>query len=83
MSPVQPLAAIGEPGALLLADLDVALVLVELALVDHRADLRPVFQGVVDDQTLHAFRQCLDESVVDAAVTTTREEAVQRWPVWK
>ena len=47
---VQPLAAPGELGALLLADLDVALVLVELALVDDRADLRALLQRVVDDQ---------------------------------
>ena len=53
---VQPLAAEGELGALLTADVDVALVLVELALVDHRADLGAGLQRIVDDQSSSGAR---------------------------
>ena len=42
---VQQLAAGDELGALVLADLDVRQVLVELALVDDRADLRAGLQA--------------------------------------
>ena len=63
---VQPLAAEGELGALVAADPDILLVLVELALVDHRADLRAVLQRIVDDQVLELLGHRRDELVVDA-----------------
>ena len=52
--------------AFVLADLDVGEVLLELALVDDRADLRAGLQRVVDDESLHALGQRVDEAVVDA-----------------
>ena len=47
---VETLAAPIELGALVLADRDVAQVLVELALVDHRADMGAGLQRVVDHE---------------------------------
>jgi hypothetical protein len=64
---LQELAAGGEGGALVLADLDVGEVLVELVLVDHGADMRALLEGVVDDESAHALGHGLDEAVVDAA----------------
>ena len=55
-----------ELGALVLADLDIAQILVELALVDHRADMRAGLQRVVDRQALQPLGQRVDEAVVDA-----------------
>ena len=65
---VEQLAAPGELGALVLGDLDVLQVLVELALVDDRADMRAGLERVVDDEALQALGQRLDEAVVDAGL---------------
>ncbi len=52
--------------ALVAADADIVDVLVELLLVDDRADLRALLHGIVDVQALHALHQRADEAVVDA-----------------
>ncbi|NRP23209.1 hypothetical protein LPJGGPFB_06479 [Ensifer adhaerens] len=63
---LQEFAAEGEFRAFLFADGDIVGVLVELALVDHRADMRAGLQGIVDNQTLHALAHRLNEAVMDA-----------------
>src|SRR5712671_3284563 len=45
---VEELAAIGEPGTLLAATLDIGQVLFKLARIDHWANLRPLLERVVD-----------------------------------
>ena len=62
---LQPLAAEGQLAAFLPADLEIAQVLVELLLVDHRADLGAGLERVVDLELLHAFDHPRDEAVVD------------------
>jgi hypothetical protein len=54
-----------ELGALVLADPDVALVLVELPLVDHWPDLRFLVERVADSQRRHPFGEPRDEPIVD------------------
>ena len=63
---LQQFAAGGELGAFLLADLDVVGVLLELARIDHRADLDALLQRIADLEVAHALGQRLDELVVDA-----------------
>ena len=64
---VQPLAAPGQFAAFVARDLDVALVLRHLVLVDDGADHRAVLQRMVDLQLLHAVHHALDEGVMDLA----------------
>ena len=54
----------------------------ELALVDHGADRGRGLERIADLR-FQALVRPLDEAVVDASVTTNREDAVQRWPVEK
>src|SRR6516164_8132012 len=63
---LQPLATESEPSPLLLADSDVALVLIKLALVDDRTDVGAVAKRIIDDQAPEPLRQRRHELVVDA-----------------
>ena len=85
----QPLAAERQLAAFLPADLEIAQVLVELLLVDHRPDLGAGLERMVDLELLHAFDHRRDEAVVDglgddqargrgAALPGLEEGAVER-----
>src|SRR6267143_2947075 len=63
---VENLAAPVELRALLLAEGDIAKVLIKLAPIDHRPYMRAGPQCVVDHQALHAFGQGFDEAIVNA-----------------
>src|SRR4051812_6212550 len=86
---LQARAAGGELRAFLLAELDVLQVLVELRLVDDRADVRAFLHRIVDLQILHFRRQRGHELVVNsfsddepagsrAALSGREERALQR-----
>ena len=62
----EPLAAEGELGPLVPADAEIAQVLIELGLIDHRADLGALLDGVVDHEMPHLVDHRVDEAVVDA-----------------
>ena len=64
---VEKFAAGDERRALVLTDLEIGQVLVELALIDDRADMGARLERVVDDEPLHALRDRIDEAVVNAA----------------
>jgi hypothetical protein len=52
--------------ALVLADPDIAQVLLELILVDDRPHMRAGLHGIIDNQALEPLGQRLDETVVNA-----------------
>ena len=62
---IEPFAAERQLRAFVLADRDVGLILLELARVDHRPDMRAGLQRVVDDERPHPLGQRVDESLVD------------------
>ena len=55
-----------ELGALVLADRDIGEILVELVLIDDRADMHARLHRVVDDEAAHALGERVGETRVDA-----------------
>ena len=64
--PLKPLSAKRNLGTLPLADCDILLILVQLALIDDRTNMRAGFLRVVDHCLFQPFDHGFDERVVDA-----------------
>ncbi len=48
------------------ADIEIAQVLIELILVDHRAHFRPGVQRIIDNEFLQSISEPFDEGIMDA-----------------